>query len=64
MATACLRLVTLRPDEDFNLPRRYSPITFLTFFCFLVGTTYLGDNFGEVRAGRFPPGDGRCRTER
>ena len=32
MATACLRLRTFDPDDDFNVPRLYSRITFFTFF--------------------------------
>src|SRR5438093_10331333 len=30
IATACLRLFTFRPEEDFSLPLLYSPITLPT----------------------------------
>ena len=32
IATACVRLRTLDPDDDLSAPRLYSPITFFTFF--------------------------------
>lgn len=54
MATACLRLVTFLPDDDFSVPRLYSPITFCTLVFFIVPPLYMHQH-NLTRAARQAP---------